>query len=141
LEIKCSGRKIFGPKGDELSGQLRISLEEELCNLFMQVTIVKSKKLLWNEYFARIEHARNSYRILNILRNEGGDGKIILGGIFEKYVVTVASGWTWLRIVEFEASNLRFLLSESNLIMKTITLIHWLPRKLIWPCKRALFRY
>jgi hypothetical protein len=45
------------------------------------------------------------------LEDREGVGNILLGGICEKCVVTVANGRTWLRIVEFEAVNLEVLLT------------------------------
>ena len=60
-------RRIFGPKGDE-NGKLRRLHNEELHSLYRSpniVRVIKSRRLRWAGYVARIEEGRSAFKILN----------------------------------------------------------------------------
>jgi hypothetical protein len=59
---KCT--KIFGPKKDEARAKLRILHSEDLCDLYRSlgiVRILKSRRLRWDRYAARIEGIKNEH--------------------------------------------------------------------------------
>jgi hypothetical protein len=60
-------RRIFGPKGDEVTGGWRKLHNEELRNLCPYPTVIimiKSRKMRWSGRVARMREKRNAYRIL-----------------------------------------------------------------------------
>jgi hypothetical protein len=60
-------KRIFGPKRDEVSGGWRKSHNEELHNLYPSpniVRMIKSRRMRWAGYVARMGKKRNAYRIL-----------------------------------------------------------------------------
>jgi hypothetical protein len=60
-------RRIFGPKRDEVVGGWRKLHGEELHNLYCSpsiIRIIKSRRMRWARYVARLEEKRNAYRIL-----------------------------------------------------------------------------
>jgi hypothetical protein len=60
-------RRIFGPKRDEMTGDLRKLHNEELHNLYSSpniINMIKSRMIRWAEHAARIGEKRNAYRIL-----------------------------------------------------------------------------
>jgi hypothetical protein len=72
-------RRIFGPKRDEVTGDWRKLHNEELHNLYSSLNIIrmiKSRRMRWAGYVARIMEKRNACRILV---GEPG-GKTPLGG-------------------------------------------------------------
>jgi hypothetical protein len=60
-------RKIFGPKGDEVTGEWRRLHNKELTDLYSSpniIWIMKSKRMRWAGHVARMEEKRGAYRIL-----------------------------------------------------------------------------
>jgi hypothetical protein len=60
-------RRIFGPKGDEVTGGWRKLHYEELHRLYTspsKIRKIKSKKMRWTGHVARMGETRNAYRIL-----------------------------------------------------------------------------
>jgi hypothetical protein len=60
-------RRIFGPKRDEVTGDLRKLHNEELHNLYASPNIVrmmKSRRMRWAWHVARMRAKRNACRIL-----------------------------------------------------------------------------
>jgi hypothetical protein len=66
-------RSIFGPKRDEATGEWRRLHNEELNDLYSSpniIRVIKSRRLRWAGYVARMEEERGAYRIL-VGRPEG----------------------------------------------------------------------
>jgi hypothetical protein len=102
-------RGIFGPKGDEVTGEWRKLQNGELHNLYSSPDIIrqiKSRRMRWAGHVARMGEGRNVYRVL-VGKPEGNrplerprrrweDGikmdlsEIGWGGVW--------SGFSWLRI-------------------------------------------
>jgi hypothetical protein len=60
-------RRIFGPKGDEVTGGWRKLHNEELYNLYSSPTIIrtiKSRRMSWAGHVARMGEKRNEYWVL-----------------------------------------------------------------------------
>jgi hypothetical protein len=60
-------RRIFGPKGNEVTGGWRKLHNEQLHNLYSLPSIIimiKSRKMRWAGHVARMGAKRNAYRIL-----------------------------------------------------------------------------
>jgi hypothetical protein len=60
-------RRIFGPKRDEVTGDWKKLHNEELHSLYSWLSIIimiKSRKMKWAVYVARMAEKRNAYRIL-----------------------------------------------------------------------------
>jgi hypothetical protein len=60
-------RRIFGLKGDEVTGDWRKLHKEELHNLYSSLNIIrmiKSRRMRWVGHVARMRETRNAYRIL-----------------------------------------------------------------------------
>jgi hypothetical protein len=60
-------RRIYGLKRDEVMGDSRKLHNEELHNSYSSpniIRIIKSRKMRWTEYVARLGTKRNAYRIL-----------------------------------------------------------------------------
>jgi hypothetical protein len=60
-------RRIFGPKRDEVTGELRKLHNEERRDLYSSPSIIrinKSRRMRWVGHVARIGENRNAYRIL-----------------------------------------------------------------------------
>jgi hypothetical protein len=58
-------RRIFGPKRDEVTGDWRKLLNEELHNSYSSPSIVrmiKSRRMRWAGHVARLRGERNPYR-------------------------------------------------------------------------------
>jgi hypothetical protein len=53
--------RIFGQKRDEVTGEWRKPLNEELHNLYY---LIKARRMKWVTYAARMWEKRNAYRIL-----------------------------------------------------------------------------
>jgi hypothetical protein len=71
-------RRIFGPKRDEVTGDQRKLLKEELHNLYSSPSIIrmiKSRKMRRVRHVARMGEKRNAYSILM----GKGEGKRSLG--------------------------------------------------------------
>jgi hypothetical protein len=59
--------RIFGPKRDEVTGDWRKLHNEALHNLYSSpniIRMIKSRRMRWAGYVARIREKRNAYRIL-----------------------------------------------------------------------------
>jgi hypothetical protein len=60
-------RRIFGPKGDEVTGEWRKLHNGELHNLYLSPDIIrqkKSRRTRWAGHVARMVEGRNVYRVL-----------------------------------------------------------------------------
>jgi len=60
-------RRLFGPKGDEVTGEWRKLHNEELNDLYLSLSIVrlmKSKRMRWDVHAARMGERRGVYRVL-----------------------------------------------------------------------------
>jgi hypothetical protein len=60
-------RRIFGPKGDEVTGNWRKLHNEELRNVYSSPSIIrmiKSRRMRWAGHVARMGEKRNAYRLL-----------------------------------------------------------------------------
>jgi hypothetical protein len=60
-------RRIFGPKRDEVTEELRKLHNEELRNMYSSPSIirmVKSRRMRWAGHVARMGEKKNSYRLL-----------------------------------------------------------------------------
>ena len=60
-------RGIFGPKCDELAGELRKLHSEELSNLFCSpniVRVIKSRRMRWAGHVTRMGTSRGVYKVL-----------------------------------------------------------------------------
>jgi hypothetical protein len=58
-------RRIFGPKRDGVTGRWRKVYNEELHNLYSspsKIRIIKSRRMRWAEYVARMGEKRSMYR-------------------------------------------------------------------------------
>jgi hypothetical protein len=59
-------RRIFGPKRDQVTGEWRKLHNEELHDLYSSPTVVrviKSRRMRWAEYVARMGEGRGVYRV------------------------------------------------------------------------------
>jgi hypothetical protein len=60
-------RRIFGPKGCEVTGEWRRLHNEELYALFSSpviIRVIKSRRLKWAGHVARLGEGRGAYRVL-----------------------------------------------------------------------------
>ena len=60
-------RRIFGPRRDEVTGEWRISHNEELNDLYSSpniVRVIKSRRMRWAGHVARMGEERGVYRVL-----------------------------------------------------------------------------
>jgi hypothetical protein len=60
-------RRIFGPKGDEVTGEWRKLHNEELRDLYSSpsiIRIIKSRRMSWAGHVARMGEKRNTCRLL-----------------------------------------------------------------------------
>jgi hypothetical protein len=101
-------RGMFGPKGDEVTGEWRKLQSEELHNLYSSpgtIRQIKSRRMRWAGHVARMGEGRNVYRVL-VGRPEGKrplerrrrrwkDG---IRMDLREIVWGVWSGFNWLRI-------------------------------------------
>jgi hypothetical protein len=81
-------RKIFGPKRDEVTGEWRKLHNEELRDLYSSpsiIRIVKSRRMRWVGYVARMGEKRKAYRLLV----EKPEGKKPLGRPRRRWVDNV----------------------------------------------------
>jgi hypothetical protein len=60
-------RKVFGPKGDEVTGEWRKLHNEELYALYFSpnvIPVIKSRRLRWAGHVAHMGKRRVAYRVL-----------------------------------------------------------------------------
>jgi hypothetical protein len=60
-------RRIFGPKRDEVTGELRKLHNEELRDLYSSpsiIQIIKSRRMSWAGHVARMRAKNNAYKLL-----------------------------------------------------------------------------
>ena len=60
-------RRIFGPRRDEVTGELRRLHNEELNDLYSSphiVRVIKSRRMRWAGHVARMGEERGAYRVL-----------------------------------------------------------------------------
>jgi hypothetical protein len=60
-------RRIFGPRRDEVTGELRRLHNEELNGLYFSpniVRVIKSRRMRWARHVARMGEERGAYRVL-----------------------------------------------------------------------------
>jgi hypothetical protein len=60
-------RRIFGAKGDEVTGEWRRLHNKELHDLYSSpsiIRIIKSRRMRWDGHVARMGEKRNAYRLL-----------------------------------------------------------------------------
>jgi PAS domain-containing protein len=60
-------RRIFGPKRDEVMGEWRKLLNEEIRDLYSspsKIIIIKSRRMRWAGHVARMGEKMNAYRLL-----------------------------------------------------------------------------
>ena len=60
-------RRIFGPRGDEVTGEWRRLHNEELNDLYSSpyiVRVIESRRMRWAGHVARMGEERGVYRIL-----------------------------------------------------------------------------
>jgi hypothetical protein len=60
-------RRIFGSKGDEVTGDWRKLHNEELHNFYSspnRIRMMTSRRMRWEKHVARMGEKRNAYRIL-----------------------------------------------------------------------------
>jgi hypothetical protein len=101
-------RRMFGPKGDEVTGEWRTLHIGELHDLYSSQDIirqVKSRRMRWAGHVARTEEGRNVYRVSVRkpegkchLVDQGVDGRMGSKWTSGRLVGWVWSGFTWLRI-------------------------------------------
>jgi hypothetical protein len=92
LRIGC-WRRLFGHKRDEVTGEWRKLHNEKLNDLYSSPRIdrvIKSRRMRWTGYAARMGDGRGVYRgnlrERNHLKDSDVDGRIILRWIFMKWV-------------------------------------------------------
>jgi hypothetical protein len=101
-------RGIFGPKGDEVTGEWRKLHNGDLHNLYSSPDIIRqitSRRMLWAGHVARMGQGRNVYRVL-VGKPEGKrplerpnrrwEDEIKMD--LREICWSVWSGFTWLRI-------------------------------------------
>jgi hypothetical protein len=101
-------RRIFGPKRDEETREWRKLHNEELNDLYSSpniIRVIKSRRMRWAVYVARMGERRGAYRVLlgkpdgkNHLEDQCVDGKTILKWIFSIWDGGPWTGLIWLRI-------------------------------------------
>jgi hypothetical protein len=100
-------RRIFGPKGDEATGEWRRLHNEELNDPYSSpnvIRVIKSRRIRWAGQVARMGERRGAYRILvgdlregDNLGEPGVDGRIILKLILK----TWDGGMDWIELAQY----------------------------------------
>jgi len=101
-------RRIFGPRGDEVTGEWRRLHNEDLNNLYSSpniVRVIKSRRMRWAGNLARMGEERGcigswweNRREIDHWGDLGVDGWIILGWISGRWGVDIWTGLGWPRI-------------------------------------------
>ena len=101
-------RRIFGPRRDEVTGELRRLQNEELNDLYSSPSIVraiKSRRMRWAGHVVRMGEERGrigpwwgNRRERDYWGDLGVDGWIILGWISRRWDVGMWTGLGWPRI-------------------------------------------
>jgi hypothetical protein len=89
-------RRIFGPKRNEVAGGYRKLHNEELCNLYSSLSIIrmiKPRTMRWAGYISRMGEKSNAYRILWEIKNQKRPlgtlevgGRILLKRVLKRYL-------------------------------------------------------
>jgi hypothetical protein len=105
---KSEGRRIFGPRRDEVMGEWRRLHNEELNDLYCSpniVRVIKSRRMRWAGHVARMGEERGVYRVLvgkpegkRPLGDLGVNWWIILRWISRRWDVGMWTGLCWPRI-------------------------------------------
>ena len=95
-------RRVFGPKRDEVKGEWRKLLNEELNELYSLpniVRVVKSRRMRWAGHVARMGEDRGVHRVLvgtpegkSHWGDQDVDGSIVLIWNFRKLEGVVGTG-------------------------------------------------
>ena len=59
--------KIYGPKWDEVTGEWRRLLDEEICVLYSSpnsIWVIKSRRMIWAGHVASMEERIGAHRVL-----------------------------------------------------------------------------
>jgi len=101
-------RRIFGPRRDEVKGELRRLHDEELNDLYSSpniVRVIKSRRMRWAGHVARMGEKRVCIGSWWGNRREGDhwgdlgvDGRIILERMSRRWDVCIWTGLGWSRI-------------------------------------------
>ena len=101
-------RRIFGPRGDEVTGERRRLRNEELNDLYSSpniVQVIKSRRMRWAGNLEHMGEERGVYGVLvgkpegkNHWGDLGVDGWIILGWISRRWDVGIRTELGWSRI-------------------------------------------
>jgi len=71
-------RRLFGPRRNEVTGEWRITHNEELNDLYSSpntVRLIKSRRMRWAGHVARMGEERGVYRVLVGNRKERTTGE------------------------------------------------------------------
>jgi hypothetical protein len=100
-------RRIFGPKGDEETGEWRRLHNEELNDLYSSpdiIWVIKSRRMRWAGHVARMGEKRGAYRVL-VGRPEGrrplGRHRRRWEDNIKMDPQDVGSGMDWIELVQY----------------------------------------
>ena len=97
-------RRIFGPMRDEVTGEWRKLLNEELNELYCSPDIVRVTKMRWGRYVARMGgdvyagFCWGNLREIDHLEDRSADGRIILRWTFRKWDAGAWTEFIWIKI-------------------------------------------
>jgi len=114
-------RRIFGPKGDEVTAECRKLYIEELNDLHSSVNIIrviKSRRMSWTGHVARMARGEvytgfwwENLRGNGHLKHPGVDGRIILRWIFRRW----DGGTDWIDLAQDKGRWLALVNAVMNL--------------------------